>query len=214
MPDRGVAAWIEEAFATVLPADPVVDVFGLAEHFEDLSELFVLTDVMAVDHDHVAGGSVRMPDDFAGGLLVHGRSLADPADAIIGGLVDPALGKLRGRAARYRSCPGLTSVIVGVMTRSHLILMAKRGKRDELLHELDRLEVFVAVRDQPGFLAASVLVPDDDSDRVLVEGSWASPEHFERWRQNPSRIEMLRSIRHLLADEPEVSVYHLVDTIS
>ena len=100
------------------------------------------------------------------------------------------------------------------MTRSQLFLTAKPGKRDELLDELDRLEVFVAVRAQPGFLAAAVLVSDDDADRVLVEGSWASPEHFERWRESPTRNEMLRGVRHLLAGEPALGVYHLVDAIS
>jgi quinol monooxygenase YgiN len=100
------------------------------------------------------------------------------------------------------------------MTRSQLIFTAKRGKRGELLDELDRLEVFIAVREQPGFLSASVLVPDDNADRVLLEGSWASPEHFERWRESPSRVELLRSVRHLLADEPDVIVYQIVDTIS
>jgi hypothetical protein len=42
------------------------------------------------------------------------------------------------------------------MTRSQLYLRAKPGKRDELLRELDRLEVFAAVREQPGFLACRV----------------------------------------------------------
>ena len=100
------------------------------------------------------------------------------------------------------------------MTRSQLHLRAKPGKRDELLRELDRLEVFVAVRDQPGFLALEVLVPDDDGDAVLVGGSWSSPEHFERWRESPARADLLRGIRHLLAGEPEVRVYRVVDAIS
>lgn len=100
------------------------------------------------------------------------------------------------------------------MTRSQLFLTAKPGKRDELLEELDRLEVFVAVREQPGFLSGAVFVPDDDTDRVVVEGSWSSPEHFERWRESPTRNEMLRGLRHLLAEEPEAKVYHLVDAIS
>ena len=100
------------------------------------------------------------------------------------------------------------------MTRSQLTLTAKPGKLDELLESLDRLEVFVALREQPGFLAMAVLVPDEDADRVLVEGSWASPEHFERWRETPVRNEMLRGVRHLLTGEPDVTVYHVVDSIS
>jgi quinol monooxygenase YgiN len=100
------------------------------------------------------------------------------------------------------------------MTRSQLHLRAKPGKRDELLRELDRLEVSVAVRDQPGFLALEVLVPEGDGDAVLVAGSWASPEHYERWRESPARAELVQGLRHLLAGEPEARVYHVVDAIS
>src|SRR5712691_517849 len=99
------------------------------------------------------------------------------------------------------------------MTRSQLHLQAKPGKRDELLRELDRLEVFVAVREQPGFLASVALVPEDDADSVLVEGSWSSPEHFERWRLSPVRAEMMRGLRHMLADKPAVRVYHVVEAV-
>jgi quinol monooxygenase YgiN len=100
------------------------------------------------------------------------------------------------------------------VTRSHLHLRAKPGGRDALLEALDRFEVLVAVRDQPGFLASSVLVPLDDGDRVLVEGSWSSPEHYERWSMSPAFGETLSGFRHLLAEEPKVSVYTTVDAIS
>ena len=102
----------------------------------------------------------------------------------------------------------------GTMTRSQLHLRAKPGKRDELLRELDRLEVFVAVRDQPGFLAAEVLVPDNDPDAVLVCGSWSSAEHYERWRAGTARAELVRGLQPLLAGEPELVVYQVVDAIS
>ena len=100
------------------------------------------------------------------------------------------------------------------VTRSHLHLRAKPGERDALLEALDRLEVFAAVREQPGFLAAQVFVPEDDADAVLVEGSWSSPEHYDRWHESSARTEMLRDVRHLLAAEPEARVYQMVDAIS
>jgi quinol monooxygenase YgiN len=95
-----------------------------------------------------------------------------------------------------------------------LHLRAKPGRRHALLEALDRFEVIVALREQPGFLASSVLVPLEDDDRVLVEGSWSSPEHYERWRMTPAFDETLSMFRHLLAEEPEVSVYTTVDAIS
>jgi quinol monooxygenase YgiN len=71
----------------------------------------------------------------------------------------------------------------------------------------------LAIRQQPGFLGASVSVPDDADDRALLEGSWSSAEHFERWRDTPEREELLRGLRHLLAEEPVVDLYHVVDSI-
>ena len=59
------------------------------------------------------------------------------------------------------------------MTRSHLHLLARPGVRDELGRELDRLEVLLALREQPGLLGLEVLVSEDDSDGVLVAASWS-----------------------------------------
>ena len=100
------------------------------------------------------------------------------------------------------------------MTRSQFHLTAKLGERDALLHDLDRLEVFVAVRGQPGFLGLTVLVPDDDIDGVLVEGSWSSPEHFRRWWESPAQENLLRDLEPRLAKDVDLVVYRVVDTIS
>ena len=100
------------------------------------------------------------------------------------------------------------------MTRSQFHLSAKPGERDALLRDLDRLEVFVAVRGQPGFLGLMVLVPDGDADGVLVEGSWSSPEHFWRWWESPAQEDLLRDLGPRLAKDLDLVLYHVVDTIS
>lgn len=100
------------------------------------------------------------------------------------------------------------------MTRSQLHLQAKAGKRDELLRLVDELELIVAHREQAGFLSAAVLIPVGDENVVLVEGSWSSPEHFERWFDSPVRDRLLGELRHLLARDPDTVVYHVVDAIS
>ncbi len=98
---------------TVIPADAVMDVLRALENLEDLSQLFLFADVMAVDDDHVADRRLRVPDDLGEPLFVHGCSFTAAAAAAIGGLVDLALGKLRSPVvARYRSCGSPTSVIV------------------------------------------------------------------------------------------------------
>ena len=100
------------------------------------------------------------------------------------------------------------------MTRSQFRLSAKPGERDGLLRDVDRLEVFVAVRGQPGFLGLTVLVPDDDPDGVLVEGSWSSPEHFRRWWESRAGETLLRELGPRLAKDVNLVLYHVVDTIS
>ena len=99
------------------------------------------------------------------------------------------------------------------MTRSHLYLRAKAGRRDELLNRLGRLEVLGAARREPGFLAVEFQLPFDDEDRLLVWGAWASRDHYERWLNGPGREEMMREIGELLADEPVFRSYHVVDAI-
>jgi quinol monooxygenase YgiN len=100
------------------------------------------------------------------------------------------------------------------VTRSQLHLTAKAGKRDELLRSVDELEMTIALREQPGFLAAAVLLPFDDEDGVIVEDSWSSPEHLERWTASPVRDRLLEELHHLLAQDPELRVYHVVDAVS
>jgi quinol monooxygenase YgiN len=99
------------------------------------------------------------------------------------------------------------------MTRSYISIRAKRGRRGELVHVIDRIEVLTAARDQPGFLAAEIQVPVADDDQVLVWSSWASPEHHDRWLAGPAYEQMLREIEDLAAEPPVVSVYRAVDTV-
>ena len=97
------------------------------------------------------------------------------------------------------------------MTRSQVLLRARRGAGEELRHEVDRLEVLLATREQPGLLGLELLVSEDDPDELLVAASWSSTEHYERWRSSAVRETLLRELDDLLAAEPEVRVYRVVD---
>jgi quinol monooxygenase YgiN len=99
------------------------------------------------------------------------------------------------------------------MTRSHLILRARPGRRDELERELDRLEVLLAAGEQAGLLGLQLLVPEEHSDDLLVEASWSSPAHYERWRSSELAEKLLRGLDDLLVAEPEVRVYRVVDSV-
>ena len=99
------------------------------------------------------------------------------------------------------------------MTRSHLYIRVRPGRRDELIRVLDRLELLTAARHQPGFLAAEIQVPAGDDDHLLVWSAWASPEHLERWLAGPDYDQMLRETEELRADTPEVRLYQVVDAV-
>jgi quinol monooxygenase YgiN len=98
------------------------------------------------------------------------------------------------------------------MTRVHLNLVARPGRRDDLLAALDRLEL-AAAADDAFLIDVELHVPLDDPDRVLVVSAWPSPEHYARWQQTPAWQRIDDAIAPLLAQDPETHVYRLVDSI-
>ena len=99
------------------------------------------------------------------------------------------------------------------MTRSYISILARPGRRDELMQVLDRVEVLTAARNQPGFLAAEIQVPIGDDEAVLVWSSWASPVHHDRWLAGPAFEQMLQEIGELAAEPPTVRVCRVVDAV-
>ena len=97
------------------------------------------------------------------------------------------------------------------MTRSHLHLRARPGRRDELLRELDRLGLFVVMSEQPGLLRVEALVAQADEGHILVDASWSSQELFARRQSSDRRRSVLSSLNGLLESDPEESAYRLVD---
>jgi len=99
------------------------------------------------------------------------------------------------------------------MTRSHLYLRAKAGRREDLLAVLGRLEILAVIGDQAGFLGGELHVPFDDDDHVLLSTAWASREHYERWFAGPACTDLLREVGDLVAEEPVFRLYYVVDTV-
>jgi quinol monooxygenase YgiN len=102
--------------------------------------------------------------------------------------------------------------ILDSMTRVHLHLAARPEQRDKLLAALDRLEL-AAAADDAFLIDVELHVPLDDPDRVLIVSMWPSPEHYRRWEQDLGWKRIRDEIGPLLAEEPEVHVYRLVDSI-
>ena len=100
------------------------------------------------------------------------------------------------------------------MIRSLLFLHAGEGRGSELLRILERLGVLAMASEQPGFLGVEVAASFDDEDDIVIIGSWASREHYERWRAGSVPGELLEQIEALLATAPVSRVYHIVETVS
>ena len=100
------------------------------------------------------------------------------------------------------------------MTRSLLFLQAKPGHGGELLRILEQLGVLAVVSGQPGFLDVEVATSVDDEDDVVIVGSWASTEHYERWLAGQLPGQLLPQIEDLLATEPVSRVYRIVESVS
>jgi len=99
------------------------------------------------------------------------------------------------------------------VTRSHLYIRVKPGRRDELIRALDRLELLAAARQQPGFLGAEIQLSAEDENQLLLWSAWASPEHHERFLAGPDYEQMLRETKDLREDMPDVGVDRVVDAV-
>jgi quinol monooxygenase YgiN len=100
------------------------------------------------------------------------------------------------------------------MTRSLLFLHARPGRGSELLRLLERLGVLAMASEQPGFLGVEVAASIDDEDDIVIIGSWASQEHYERWRTGPVPGQLMEQIEDLLTTAPVSRVYHIVEAVS
>jgi heme-degrading monooxygenase HmoA len=99
---------------------------------------------------------------------------------------------------------------VARITRSILRLRAKRDRRDELVALFERLGVFAAASEQPGFLGAELQLPLDDDDEVLVTAKWTSPEAYNGWLESGVRAAIGEQLEPLLDEDPKPRAYVIV----
>lgn len=100
------------------------------------------------------------------------------------------------------------------MIRSMLFLHARPGRGDELLRILEELGVVAATSDEHGLLDVEVATSVEDPDDVVIAGSWASRELYERWLAGPIPGRFLQELEGLLATEPVSRVYRTVESVS
>lgn len=100
------------------------------------------------------------------------------------------------------------------MLRSMLFFQARPGHGSEVLRALERLGVLAMAREQPGFLGVEVATSVDDEDEIVIIGSWASREHYVRWREGPAPAELGEQLEDHVVSPPVERVYHIVEAVS
>jgi heme-degrading monooxygenase HmoA len=100
------------------------------------------------------------------------------------------------------------------MTRSLLFIHAQPGRGHELLRIVEQLGVLAVASEQPGFLGVEVAAAVDDEDSVVIIGSWASPEHYERWLGGAIPGRLLKQIEGLVTTPTESRLYRIVESVS
>jgi len=64
----------------------------------------------------------------------------------------------------------------------------------------------LAVR-QPGYISGETFFNLDRPEECLVMGRWTTIELWQKWYQNPRRIELVENITKHLGAKPEYSIY-------
>ena len=60
---------------------------------------------------------------------------------------------------------------------------------------------------QPGYLSGETFNRIDKKDECMVVGTWRSLEDWNKWVNNPQRIEVQSEIDRLLGQETEYAIY-------
>jgi heme-degrading monooxygenase HmoA len=88
-------------------------------------------------------------------------------------------------------------------------IFIKRKVKDDNAGELTLLltKLRALALSQPGYVSGETLHRIDKKDEYMVIGTWHSLEDWNRWVNNPQRVEVQAEIDKLLGQETEYAVY-------
>ena len=81
----------------------------------------------------------------------------------------------------------------------------KEGKALEVLAALNQLRA--KALNYPGYITGETLFGHDDSNKLVVIGTWQSMEDWANWRNNPDRKEIEGRLLQLLAEPPQYETF-------
>lgn len=65
-----------------------------------------------------------------------------------------------------------------------------------------------------GFVGAENLISEEESSIVAMVSTWEKTGHWRIWESSKIRQELLQQIETLLAEQPRVTIYRIMPTIS
>jgi len=83
----------------------------------------------------------------------------------------------------------------------------KEGKGMEVLSQLNQLRS--EAMNQPGYITGETLVGHDDPQKLLVIATWDRVEHWQKWKDNPTRKEHENKLGDLLLGSAQYEVFVL-----
>lgn len=88
-------------------------------------------------------------------------------------------------------------------------IFIKRKVQDKNVVELTMLlkKLRSLTLEQPGYISGETLSRIDQKDECMVVSTWRSVEDWNKWVNNPKRIEIQTRIDTLLGQETEYAMY-------
>ncbi len=88
-------------------------------------------------------------------------------------------------------------------------IFIKRKVQDDNVLELTVLlkKLRALTLDQEGYISGETLGRIDKKDECMVISTWRSVEDWNRWVNDPKRIEVQRKIDEILGEETEYAMY-------
>lgn len=90
-------------------------------------------------------------------------------------------------------------------------IFIKRKVQSENIAELTMLlkKLRALTLEQPGYISGETLGRIDKKDECMVISTWRSVEDWNKWVNNPKRIEVQSEIDKILGQETEYAMYSM-----
>ena len=91
---------------------------------------------------------------------------------------------------------------IGVLIRR----ITKDGINAKVLHP-DLVEIRSLSVRQPGYISGETIYNLDRPEECIVISKWTSKEHWQSWKKNPKRLEIIKKMEKHLSAKAQYNIY-------